>query len=43
MLVVAHGNSLRALRKHSTDQSDEEIVDLDIPTGFPFLYEFDES
>jgi 2,3-bisphosphoglycerate-dependent phosphoglycerate mutase len=43
VLVVAHGNSLRALRKHIDGQSDEEIVDLEIPTGFPFLYEFDDG
>ncbi len=41
VLVAAHGNSLRALRKHIDGQSDEEIVDLEIPTGIPFLYEFD--
>jgi 2,3-bisphosphoglycerate-dependent phosphoglycerate mutase len=39
VLVVAHGNSLRALRKHIDGIDDDEIVDLDIPTGIPFLYE----
>jgi 2,3-bisphosphoglycerate-dependent phosphoglycerate mutase len=39
VLVVAHGNSLRALRKHIDGIGDDEIVDLDIPTGIPFLYE----
>jgi 2,3-bisphosphoglycerate-dependent phosphoglycerate mutase len=39
VLVVAHGNSLRALRKHLEGISDEDIVDLEIPTGIPFVYE----
>jgi 2,3-bisphosphoglycerate-dependent phosphoglycerate mutase len=40
-LVVAHGNSIRALVKHLDGISDEEIVDLNIPTGLPLLYELD--
>ncbi|MDA8290906.1 MAG: 2,3-diphosphoglycerate-dependent phosphoglycerate mutase [Actinomycetota bacterium] len=43
VLVVAHGNSLRALEKEIEHISDEEIVDLDIPTGAPRVYELDES
>jgi 2,3-bisphosphoglycerate-dependent phosphoglycerate mutase len=39
VLVVAHGNSLRALVKHLEDISDEEIPDLNIPTGVPRVYE----
>jgi len=39
VLVVAHGNSLRALRKHIDGIGDDEIVDLEIPTGIPFRYE----
>ncbi len=39
VLVVAHGNSLRALRKHLEGISDEEIVGLEIPTGIPFRYQ----
>ncbi len=39
VLVVAHGNSLRALRKHIEGIGDEEILDLEIPTGIPFVYE----
>jgi 2,3-bisphosphoglycerate-dependent phosphoglycerate mutase len=35
VLVVAHGNSIRALRKYLEGISDDEIVDLDIPTGVP--------
>ena len=38
MLVVAHGNSLRALRKHLDGIGDDDIVDLEIPTGIPFRY-----
>jgi 2,3-bisphosphoglycerate-dependent phosphoglycerate mutase len=41
--VVAHGNSLRALVKHLDGISDEEIVDLNIPTGIPLVYELDED
>ncbi|MSQ24403.1 MAG: 2,3-diphosphoglycerate-dependent phosphoglycerate mutase [Chloroflexi bacterium] len=39
VLIAAHGNSLRALVKHLDDLSDEEIVDLNIPTGIPLVYE----
>jgi 2,3-bisphosphoglycerate-dependent phosphoglycerate mutase len=38
VLVVAHGNSLRALRKHIDGISDDKIVELEIPTGIPFRY-----
>jgi 2,3-bisphosphoglycerate-dependent phosphoglycerate mutase len=38
VLVVAHGNSLRALRKHLDGIADADIVDLEIPTGIPFRY-----
>lgn len=40
-LVVAHGNSLRALVKHLDDVSEEDIVGLNIPTGIPLVYELD--
>ncbi|MCU1494930.1 MAG: phosphoglycerate mutase 1 family [Acidimicrobiaceae bacterium] len=43
VLVVAHGNSLRALEKQLEHLSDEEIIDLEIPTGAPRVYELDES
>jgi 2,3-bisphosphoglycerate-dependent phosphoglycerate mutase len=43
VLVVAHGNSLRALRKHIDQISDAAIPDLEIPTGIPFLYRFDDD
>ncbi|HEY8546216.1 MAG TPA: phosphoglyceromutase [Acidimicrobiales bacterium] len=39
VLVTAHGNSLRALVKHLQGLSDEEVVELNIPTGEPLVYE----
>ncbi len=41
VLVVAHGNSLRAMIKHLDRMSDEEIVGLNIPTGIPLRYDLD--
>jgi len=41
VLIVAHGNSLRALVKMLDDMSDAAIVELNIPTGIPLLYELD--
>jgi 2,3-bisphosphoglycerate-dependent phosphoglycerate mutase len=41
VLIVAHGNSLRALVKHLDGVSDEAIMALNIPTGIPLVYEFD--
>jgi 2,3-bisphosphoglycerate-dependent phosphoglycerate mutase len=41
VLVSAHGNSLRALIKHLDGLTDQQVVDLDIPTGVPRLYELD--
>jgi len=43
VIVAAHGNSLRALVKHLDGVSDEEITDLNIPTGIPLLYDLDEN
>ena len=43
VLVVAHGNSLRALVKYLDDISDQEIVELNIPTGIPLVYELNEA
>ncbi len=43
VLVVAHGNSLRALAKHLEAISDEDIAELNIPTGVPRFYRFDPS
>ncbi len=41
ILISAHGNSLRALVKHLSGISDEEIASLEIPTGQPIVYELD--
>ena len=38
LLIVAHGNSLRALVKYLDQTSDQEIIDLNIPTGVPLVY-----
>ena len=43
ILVAAHGNSLRALAKHIEGISDEDIMDLEIPTGQPLVYELDDN
>jgi 2,3-bisphosphoglycerate-dependent phosphoglycerate mutase len=43
VLVTAHGNSLRALVKHLEGISDEDIADLNIPTGVPRRYELDDD
>ena len=41
VLIAAHGNSLRALKKHLDQMSDEEIMGVNIPTGVPLVYELD--
>ena len=43
VLIVAHGNSLRALVKYLDNISDEAIVELNIPTGMPLVYELDKD
>jgi 2,3-bisphosphoglycerate-dependent phosphoglycerate mutase len=43
VIIVAHGNSLRALVKFLDDISDEQIVNLNIPTGMPLVYELNDS
>lgn len=43
VLVAAHGNSLRALVKHLEKLSEQEIVDVEIPTALPIIYRFDEQ
>jgi len=42
-ILSAHGNSLRALVKHLDGISDQEIVELNIPTGIPLVYELDQD
>ena len=41
VLITAHGNSLRALRKYLDNISDDEIIKMNIPTGIPLVYELD--
>ena len=43
VLISAHGNSLRALVKHLSNISDDEITGLEIPTGQPIVYELDDG
>ena len=43
VIIAAHGNSLRALVKYFDNLSKEEIIGVNIPTGVPLVYEFDEK
>jgi 2,3-bisphosphoglycerate-dependent phosphoglycerate mutase len=43
VLIAAHGNSLRALVKHLDGLSEEQIMETNIPTGVPLVYELDEQ
>ena len=43
MLIAAHGNSLRALVKYLDNIPDADIVELNIPTGIPLVYELDDD
>ena len=43
VLIAAHGNSIRALVKYFDDITEDAIVDVNIPTGIPLVYEFDED
>ena len=43
VLIVAHGNSLRAMVKMIENISDIEIMNFNIPTGIPLAYEFNEN
>lgn len=43
VIIAAHGNSLRALVKHLDGISEQDIVELNIPTGIPLLYELDDE
>jgi 2,3-bisphosphoglycerate-dependent phosphoglycerate mutase len=42
VIIAAHGNSLRALVKYLDDVSEQDIVELNIPTGIPLVYELDD-
>jgi len=43
ILIAAHGNSLRGIVKHLDEMSDEAIMELNLPTGIPFVYQLDEN
>ena len=43
VLITAHGNSLRALVKHLDGVSDDDIAELNIPTGIPLVYQLDDN
>ncbi len=43
IVVAAHGNSLRTLVKYLDDISDEDIIEVNIPTGMPLVYELDDN
>ena len=43
IIIVAHGNSLRGLVKYLDNLSDEEVMDLEIPTGVPLVYELNDN
>jgi 2,3-bisphosphoglycerate-dependent phosphoglycerate mutase len=43
VLIVAHGNSLRALIKYLNDMSEEQIINENVPTGAPLVYELDDG
>ena len=40
-MIVAHGNSIRSIIKYIENISDEDIMSVEIPTGVPYIYEFD--
>jgi 2,3-bisphosphoglycerate-dependent phosphoglycerate mutase len=43
VIIAAHGNSLRAIVKYLKNISNEDIVSLNLPTGIPYVFEFDEN
>ena len=43
VLIAAHGNSLRALIKYLDNVSEDDIINLNVPTGMPLVYELDEN
>ena len=43
VIIAAHGNSLRALVKYFDGLSKDEIIGVNIPTGVPLVYEFDQD
>lgn len=43
LIIAAHGNSLRGIVKHLDQLTDDQIMQLNLPTGIPFVYELDEN
>ena len=43
MIIAAHGNSLRALYKYINNVSTEDIMGIELPTGKPLVFEFDDQ
>lgn len=43
ILIAAHGNSLRGIVKHLDNMSEAAIMELNLPTGIPFVYKLDEN
>jgi 2,3-bisphosphoglycerate-dependent phosphoglycerate mutase len=43
VMIVAHGNSIRALVRHFENLSEKDIMEVNIPTGVPLVYEFDDA
>jgi 2,3-bisphosphoglycerate-dependent phosphoglycerate mutase len=43
IIIAAHGNSLRALAQYLNNFSEEEILNFNIPTGIPLVYELDDN
>lgn len=43
VIIAAHGNSLRALVQHLDQMTEEDVIDLNIPTGIPLVYELDDD
>ena len=43
VVLCAHGNSIRAIVKHLDNLSNEEVINLNIPTGLPLVYELDKD
>jgi 2,3-bisphosphoglycerate-dependent phosphoglycerate mutase len=43
VIIAAHGNSLRALVKHLDNISNQDVLELNIPTGIPLVYELDDN
>ncbi|MEI7663941.1 MAG: 2,3-bisphosphoglycerate-dependent phosphoglycerate mutase, partial [Bacteroidota bacterium] len=43
VIVAAHGNSLRGIVKYLKNISDQDIIGINIPTGIPYVFEFDDQ